>query len=141
MSTTFKLPIGDWSGDGHRQCEYYIVESNKPIDAVREAHFNIIEKTGIDINSICSCTEEDQIDEDLMEMLKSMGFTPSNRYGDETILCADDMAEIWILLLMKADPTLDLTIVVEDEIEMLPFYGTLVISDMAFFANIHAQKG
>ena len=123
MSTTFKLPIGDWSGDGHRQCEYYIVESNKPIDAVREAHFNIIEKTGIDINSICSCTEEDQIDEDLMEMLKSMGFTPSNRYGDETILCADDMAEIWILLLMKADPTLDLTIVVEDEIEMLPFYG------------------
>lgn len=123
MSTTFKLPIGDWSGDGHRQCEYYIVESNKPIDAVREAHFNIIEKTGIDINSICSCTEEDQIDEDLMEMLKSIGFTPSNRYGDETILCADDMAEIWILLLMKADPTLDLTIIVEDEIEMLPFYG------------------
>ena len=123
MSTTFKLPIGDWSGDGHRQCEYYIVESNKPIDAVREAHFNIIEKTGIDINSICSCTEEDQIDEDLMEMLKSMGFTPSNRYGDETILCADDVAEIWILLLMKADPTLDLTIIVEDEIEMLPFYG------------------
>lgn len=123
MSITFKLPIGDWSGDGHRQCEYYIVESNKPIDAVREAHFNIIEKTGIDINSICSCTEEDQIDEDLMEMLKSMGFTPSNRYGDETILCADDMAEIWILLLMKADPTLDLTIIVENEIEMLPFYG------------------
>lgn len=123
MSTTFKLPIGDWSQDGHRQCEYYIVESNKPIDAVREAHFNIMAKTGIDINSICSCTEEDQIDEDLMEMLKSMGFTPSNRYGDETILCADDMAEIWILLLMKADPTLDLTIIVEDEIEMLPFYG------------------
>ena len=50
----FKLPIGDWSSDGHCVCEYYLVSSNRPVEEVREAHYKINEKTGIDIESECS---------------------------------------------------------------------------------------
>lgn len=119
----FKLPIGNWCGDGHEQCDYYIIESNKNIEDVREAHFNILPKTGIDIESICSNAEEDQINNELMAELKALGFVPSNQFGNETILSADDMAEIWILLLMRADPDLDLTIIPEEEMDILPFHG------------------
>lgn len=39
MQNIFQIPIGDWSGDGHGQCEWYTVKSNKPVEAWREAYF------------------------------------------------------------------------------------------------------
>ena len=119
----FALPIGDWSGDGHERCEYYRIASNKPIKDVREAHFNIVKATGINVEDICSTCDEDWIDDELMEMLKDMGFEPSNQFGDENILAADDMAHIWLILLMRTDPTLKLSIIKEEELDMLPFVG------------------
>ena len=40
-----KFPIGDWSGDGHSQCEWFVVKVNdqgsdeRTLQALREAHF------------------------------------------------------------------------------------------------------
>lgn len=52
----FSMTIGDWSHDGHERCEDFIVESKKPVEAVRDAHFNIPAVTGINIEHL------DQID-------------------------------------------------------------------------------
>lgn len=119
----FIMPIGDWSGDGHKRCDYFTIESNKPIKDIREAHFNIKTKTGIDIETICTNARHATIPTDILTKLKAYGYTPSNCYGDETIPCSNDMATIWAILLMKADPELDLTIIVEEELEMIPFTG------------------
>lgn len=39
MKYKFKIPIGDWSGDGHSKHEDYLIESNKPVEQVRELYF------------------------------------------------------------------------------------------------------
>lgn len=119
----FQMPIGDWSCDGHERCDYYTIESNKPIEAVREAHFNILPKTGIDIERICPNIYDDTIDIETLAKLKTMGFVPSHHFNDETVLSSSDMAHIWVILLMQADPELDLTIVIEEEMDILPFIG------------------
>lgn len=103
------MVIGDWSGDGHERTSTYYVRSNKPVEAVREAHFAIKEKTGIDIENVCSLFDEDELPEETVDQLKELGF----RFSDYTgmgmgILCAEDMARIWEFLLQKADPELKL---------------------------------
>ncbi len=35
----FKIPIGDWSGDGHGICEWYIAKAEGTLEDVREAYF------------------------------------------------------------------------------------------------------
>lgn len=35
----FHLDIGDWSGDGHGKKKTFLIESNKPVGACREAYF------------------------------------------------------------------------------------------------------
>lgn len=39
MTHQFRIPIGDWSGDGHGHCDWYTIRSNKPVEAWREAYF------------------------------------------------------------------------------------------------------
>ena len=41
----FVIPIGDWSEDGHGKHDDYVVTSNKPVEAVREAHYRILAAT------------------------------------------------------------------------------------------------
>lgn len=40
----FKLPIGDWSDDGHGYCKDFIIECNMPIEKVFDAYFITCEK-------------------------------------------------------------------------------------------------
>lgn len=118
-----KLTIGDWSSDGHGRTASFIVKSNLPVEAVREAHFKIEETTGIDIESICSNYEEDEIDEETVEALKDLGFQFSNSTGlGDGITCPEEMARLWIFLLQKADRSLKLEIQ-NDDIPNLHFYG------------------
>ena len=95
----FYMPIGDWSGDGHGAVENFLVSSNKPVAEIREAHYKISEATGIDIEKICNLYEEDCIQP-----------------------AAQDMASLWVFLLMKADPSLKLEIIPQ-EYATLPFCG------------------
>lgn len=118
-----RLTIGDWSDDGHGHTADFIVNSNLPVEAVREAHFKIKETTGIDIESICSEYEEDEIDEETVEILKDMGFQFSNSTGmGDEITNPEEMAKIWVFLLQKADPNLKLEFQTDD-IPNLNFYG------------------
>lgn len=118
-----RLTIGDWSDDGHGRTADFIVNSNLPVEEVREAHFKIQETTGVDIESICSEYEEDEIDEESVEILKDMGFQFSNSTGmGDGITSPAEMARLWVFLLQKAEPNLKLEIQ-NDDIPNLHFYG------------------
>jgi len=110
----FRLTIGDWSEDGHGKHEDFLIESTAPVEQVREAHFRIEAATGVNIEDICSNYGEDEIDGDTFEALQQMGFTfeDSTGMGPE-IINVNEMARLWLFLLQKADPTLELRIVEE----------------------------
>lgn len=119
----FYLTIGDWSCDGHGHSEDFIVSSNFPVETVREAHYKIKDITGVDIESICSEYEEDEIDEETVNILKDMGFKFENSSGmGDGIVNVPEMARLWIFLLKKADPMLEMEIV-KNDIPRLQFYG------------------
>lgn len=132
----FKIPVGDWSNDGHGKCDYFIVQSNKPVKEVREAHFKIKEVTGFDIDNFCSGYGENWCDEHNMDILNKLGFVITEKtYGFDDVTNNDDedeengcyvysdgFVEIWIYLLMKVDKDLKLKII-DEEYESLTFYG------------------
>jgi hypothetical protein len=127
-----KLPIGDWSGDGHRECEQFIVESTKPVEEIREAHFKIKEVTDIDICKICSEYGDSYIREGEIEKILATGFVFDEGHCNEIEKDGENiisisplptaLAELWVYLLNKIDNSLQLRIV-DDNVPMLPFYG------------------
>ena len=120
----FRMPIGDWSCDGHGRCDWYLCEANKPIEAVREAHFKITEVTNINIEKICSDYDDNSISSELYENLRELGFVAEENLNEYIMyLYSADMATLWVLLLNKADPELKIELVNEDGIPMLPFYS------------------
>ena len=119
----FYLTIGDWSGDGHGRSKDFLIESNVPAETVREVHYKIKDATGVDIESVCSGYEEDEIDGETVAALKAMGFNFENSTGmGDGIVSVSEMARLWLFLLKKADPMLELR-VCDDDIPRLQFYG------------------
>ena len=118
----FYMPIGDWSGDGHGAVEHFLVSSNKPVAEIREAHYKISEATGIDIEKICNLYEEDCIQPAVMSKLWDLGWKIVHGIPDSNMPAAQDMASLWVFLLMKADPSLKLEIIPQ-EYATLPFCG------------------
>lgn len=114
--TLFRLPIGDWSDDGHGKCEYFIVESNKPFAAVNKA-WKAAKKLkslkGIDFKKICADADENQIEEDIWELLKKAGFKTTSKdmalfEKNERMPETSFFADLIIWYLMKGDPDLQL---------------------------------
>ena len=119
----FRLSIGDWSGDGHCFHKNFTVASNMPVEFVREVHYKMKERTGIQIEGICSEYEDDKIESEMVQALSEMGF----EFGDtidtnDGAISPEEMARIWIFLLQKTEPTLRLEIVTDD-IPTLHFCG------------------
>lgn len=124
----FKLPIGDWSCDGHCQCEWYVIESNTPLEDVREAYFESVKKTGFDfIKEVCSEYESHTIDEPTYEALKELNID----FGFEII--EEDLEEgIWIeendyikmlfQFIRLSNPFIKLEII-PDDLDSFTFYG------------------
>ena len=119
----FRICIGDWSQDGHGQSMTYLVKSNKPVEDVREAHFRINAKTGIDIETICSNYMDNTVNEYDFKKLKELGFEFLDLTGlGEDVVIPSDMFRLWLFLLQKADPELKLE-PQDDDIPSLHFYG------------------
>ena len=139
---TFKMPIGDWSSDGHGQCEYFKIQSDVPLEEVREAHFLIHEKTGIDISKICSEYQEPYLFFNDVVQLINLGFDtslildfdaellekarekndPEIYEGNTDGVDAETVAHIWLFLLNQVNQDMNLKIIPDEE-EMLVFYG------------------
>lgn len=119
----FRMIIGDWSGDGHEKTEEFIVSSNLPVDAVREAHYKIYDKTGINIEEICSGYEEDELSPETVAQLRNMGFYFKNQTGmGIEVMTPLEIMRIWLFLLRQADPSIDIEIS-SDEIPNFQFFG------------------
>lgn len=117
-----QFPVGDWSDDGHGKCEYFTVESNVPVDQLREAHFAAEEKIGINIGHICSDYEDSVIDDEVLVKLQPfIGAKLYERVKD--YVDPSDMVKIWIACLMQVDPTIKLEIVDEESLPSINFYG------------------
>lgn len=118
MDYKFRMSIGDWSDDGHGKHKDYIVLSNHPVERVREAHFRIKEVTGIDIDNLCRRYDDSSIPSEVEDKLLEIGF----EFECEGCTYPDEFASLWVFLLWKADPGLELKIV-NDNIPTLHFYG------------------
>lgn len=119
----FRMIIGDWSGDGHEKTEEFIIASNHPVYTVREAHYKIQDKTGINIEELCADFEEDTLDHETIERLRDMGFQFENSTGmGDEVMTPYEMMRIWLFLLQQTEPSLKLEIAT-DEIPNFQFFG------------------
>lgn len=139
--TIFKMPIGDWSEDGHGKCDYFRVQSDLPLEEVRETHFNILEKTGIDLSKLCANYEDSKIPFETIQKLIELGFNTdgildealynkaknsedSDVYDENSDgVYSEDIASIWIFLLNKTNENLNLKMIDDEKEKMLVFYG------------------
>lgn len=123
-----KFTLGDYSRDGHGQFDDYIVESNKPVEHLRELHFSCIETLGFDIGDMCRDYEDNQLDESIFDILRehnilddeSLYLLQTNEYNIED---PDELLGIWLSVLIHLDPSLTLLVKTPDEIPSMHFYG------------------
>jgi hypothetical protein len=50
MKYKFKIPIGDWSDDGHGKCDEYTINCSHPVSEVRQGYKDSCKLTGISFN-------------------------------------------------------------------------------------------
>ncbi len=116
---SFTIPIGDWSGDGHSQCEYFLFKSNKPVEEVREAYFNARRKfKNLSPESFCNDYQDSEIPEELIKEANTLGFKidPDNFFHDE-------LAEYVAWFCCLGDHDLVLEKQANTNESMLVFYG------------------
>lgn len=119
--TFFRIPVGDFSGDGHSQCDYYTASSALSLKEVREAYFEA--KYNIFPEYICpedivNLYGEYKLSEEIVESIKE-----ETKFSlDENNFYTKEMAEYVIYFINKGNPNCDarLESTVDD---MLNFYG------------------
>ena len=134
LEHTFRLPIGDWSGDGHSHCEYYTIESNKPLKEVRELYWLATERLGValderhkkEFETPCGDYERSTFDIDWLEKagltLADIGLKESDLEDEDTIQANEELfVHMFIAFVMKHCEGVELRHVEADD--MFPFYG------------------
>jgi len=119
MKHRFKLPVGDWSDDGHGKCDWHMIESNKPVEIWREAYFAAREKwpaLAPDSDDL-SRTKPDEWPKE--EIKVKIGF-PAD---DLDAYDSEGVALYTLAFCQRGDPSLKFKRIVDDEVAMLPFYG------------------
>jgi len=120
MKYKFKLPIGDWSDDGHGKCDYYFIESNVELKDVIFAYKEACNKWNID--EIASEFEENTVDKDIIEFLEKEGFKKEtfidNEWKDNYYVSSIGLAQLIIDAVMKINPSIVLKIV-DDSVPMM----------------------
>lgn len=125
MTYMIRFPIGDWSDDGHGKCEYFEVQSNHPVQHVREVHFKAPEVIGFNIGDMCRNYEE--LSTEVVTKLNAIGIDP-NKFLDGEIdpedyyMDYESLINIWLAILNYIDPTLELEII-KSKAEDINFYG------------------
>lgn len=136
MKYKFKIPIGDWSDDGHGKYKDYLIESNKPVEQIRELYFQACDKIGFSLDGSYKKREltpqaeyEDYkfsrktlqalldfgvvLDEDTINYINEQESTD----GTE-LLC-----DIILAFIKTQDPQLEIIRMEEESCPMFQFYG------------------
>lgn len=134
LNNTWKIPVGDWSDDGHGKCDYYTVKSNFTVEQAREAYFKAVEESGIDLCKTFAHEYEDSTIEpkaiealrDFIKHLNAEDLISQCDWEEEEdsyhVNSSEDMAYIVLYFIQRYNPEFRFE-VVEDSIPMLPFYG------------------
>jgi len=114
----FKLPIGDWSKDGHNQCDFFVVNSNVEFDVIVTAYMAMDEE--YKLSDQCSEYENYKLTEQFMEFMRTKNLDPGDYAMDnDGSIDPAEMAQLLIDLMMKHDSELELTIIQDNEMPML----------------------
>ena len=133
LNNIWKIPIGDWSDDGHGKCDWFTVKSNFTVEEAREAYFKSVEESGVDITKeIAHDYEDNSVSEKFLNILpefieylfeKELIVDWSNNEEPEYhVEERSAMAEIVCCFIKRHNPEFEYKII-EDSIPMLPFYG------------------
>lgn len=116
-SYKFRIPVGDWSNDGHGRCEYISISSNKNKTAILAAH-TAAQKVypALDPLELCSLSDETYFDDETIESLKVVGAPLPEDCGYVEPL---ELVDLLCWYLNVGDPGLDCKIVDDSD-------GTLV---------------
>jgi hypothetical protein len=118
----FKIPIGDWSDDGHGKCEWVDIVCSHSLKAVRKAYLKAADTMEyIWPEYLCSEYEEQEVDpEDIQELIKA-GFTPNNIDEDGFWRPeVEDFVHFVMWFVQRGNKRIKYKI---DVIPMLPWYG------------------
>ena len=124
----FRIPIGDWSDDGHGKCDYHDATAAKPIDDVREAYFSAKKKLPrVCPENFCEAYEDSVVSPEMIAALREAGAPESvlKQFESEN---PDDkgrtFAEVVVWYINQGDPTVDVQLETAGQVPMLPFYGS-----------------
>lgn len=132
----FKLPIGDWSDDGHGKHEDYLIESNKPVEEVRELYFQACDKIGFSLDGSYKQTkltpqaeyEDADFSKKTLQTLLNFGvklnqddidYIMENETTDGTELLCD----IILAFIKTQDNALELKRILKQDYPRFQFYG------------------
>ncbi|BAR85817.1 hypothetical protein P9Z59_13555 [Bacillus thuringiensis] len=102
--TLFKVPVGDWSQDGHNQYQDFYVYCNYPVKVMRQAYKDTCGKIGLQMNCSKNYTgiedlpfrnwryllvecEESSICEEAVDILSKHGFSFNNIHVEDKGIC------------------------------------------------------
>lgn len=111
----FKIPIGDWSGDGHGKCTWFVVNSNKPVEEWRKAYFAAAKQwpqLQPDGDALARCPVEEWPLAEIKEVLS---------YEINMDDAHQSLAEYMLVFCQRKDPSL--TFEFAEDVPMFPFYG------------------
>lgn len=140
----FRLPIGDWSDDGHGQTQDYLIKSNKTVQEIRELYFQACDKLGFSLDGSYKKSDlspmadyEDyifkeetlnalldfgvKIDEELVNNLREIYKTDPDEW--DNIVNTEELCKIVLEFIKTQDSELILEIIPEPEAPMFQFYG------------------
>ncbi len=133
---SIKFSIGDWSYDGHSKQATFTVQSNEPVEVLREIYFKACENLGVrldgheklDFDPPCSDYEDSMISEAVINRLVEKGVKiPKGIYKEEPdsykyyVEDTDSFLELILAVLRNEDPKLQLDIVPDND--TFHFYG------------------
>jgi len=102
---SFRIPIGDWSNDGHGQVEWYYATASKPIEAVRKAWASAtVKMPALSPEHFCDTYQDREIPEDVAIALRAAG-APLRE--DLENFDADGMSNVVVWFLNQGDSELD----------------------------------
>ena len=124
MEYKIKFPIGDWGGQGHKQCDTYVILSNKSYTDLVTIHKQCKSKLGFDISFICDESDEYSLKPDIKEILILLNIISVEFALEQENdgLSSSDLLDIWLKLLVYIDPSFKYEII-EDYV---PCMGTYV---------------
>lgn len=127
----FKLPIGDWSDDGHGKQEIFVVETNKEIEYIREMYFQACNKLGFQLDghhelSPCAEYEDSLIKPETIKALRNFGLKISEEEEKQwttEYVQYKELCKLVLDFIKTQDEAIEFYIIPEDDMPQFQFYG------------------